>query len=179
MFPEAVCDVVFRMRTALRAAAIAAVGLLTACGAVGARPAGSTAPPSPTASAAAQATAHPVVPLRTPPTNAPRTVVVSEQDNGHAISLRSGERLEVVLASTYWEVDGGSNPNVLRPTAQPTTSPELKGCVPGEGCGTVTALYDAVAPGRADVNAKRTSCGEAMSCTGTLGFYRVTVVVAP
>ena len=88
--------------------------------------------------------------------------------------------LVVMLTSSNHAVDIGRayDLGVNSYLVKPLTSPQLKGCVPGEGCGTVTALYDAVAPGRADVNAKRTSCGEAMSCTGNLGFYRVTVVVA-
>jgi len=49
--------------------------------------------------------------------------------------------------------------------------------VPGAGCGTVTALFDAVGPGRASVSAERTGCGEAMSCTGRQRSYSVTVVV--
>lgn len=164
------------MRSGKSAIAIVAALLITSCGAAAARPAGAGGPSaSPTTAPAAGVS--PGVPLRTPPTNGQRTLVVDERDNGRAVSLRAGQRLEVVLGSTYWQVDGSSDPNVLRQTAQPTVSPQLRGCVPGEGCGTVTADFDAVAPGRADVNAKRTSCGEAMSCTGNLGLYHVTVVV--
>ena len=168
------------MRRVLSAVAIAAVGLLTACGAVAAPSAASSSSPgasSPTATPPLPVSVSPGVPHNTPPPNGPRTVVVSDLDNGHAVSLRTGERLEMVLASTYWQVEGSSDPSVLRQDAEPTVSPQIKGCVVGGGCGTVTALYDAVAPGRADVNAKRTSCGEAMSCAGNVGFYRVMVVV--
>jgi hypothetical protein len=166
------------MRSVVFAVAITAAGLLAACGAAaGARPAAGGSP-TPTPIPVASVAGSPVVPLHTPPTNGPRTVVVGDQDNGHTVTLRSGERLEVVLASTYWQVEGSSNANVLRPTAPPTVRPQVTGCVVGGGCGTVTALFDAVGPGRADVSATRTSCGEAMSCTGNLGFYRVTVVVA-
>ena len=165
------------MRSVVCAVAILAEGLLAACGAAGVMPATGESP-TPGPSAVASASADPVVPLHTPPRNGPRTVVVGDQDNGHTVSLRSGERLEVVLASTYWQVDGSSNANVSRPTAPPTVRPQVTGCAVGGGCGTVTALFDAVGPGRADVSAKRTSCDEAMSCTGSLGFYRVTAVVA-
>jgi hypothetical protein len=169
------------MRRVICAVAIAAAGLLTACGAVAARPAAASSP-SPGATSPPAVVTTPTgggVPLHTPPTNAPRTVVVSEQDNSHVVALRVGERLEVVLSSTYWQVNGSSDPGVLRPTVQPTVSPQVRGCVVGEGCGTVTALYDAVAPGRAAVNAKRTSCGEALSCTGNRGFYQITALVSP
>jgi hypothetical protein len=153
--------------------------LLTACGAAGgAQPPGraTTAAASPTSTVAAGQPTPPV-PLRTPPTNDGRTVVVRDQDNGHAVSIRAGERLSVVLASTYWKVDGSSNEAALRQLTQPTVSPQPGGCVPGGGCGTVSALFEAVAAGRADVSARRTSCGEALSCTGSQGIYRVTVVV--
>src|SRR5262249_50439541 len=137
------------------AIAILAAGLLTSCGAAVARPTGATNPSlSPGAGPTpAAAQPSPGVPLHTPPTNAPRIPVVSDQDNGHSVSLRAGERLELQLASTYWQVDGSSDPNVLRLTAgtSVSVSPQIRGCVPGEGCGTVTALFDAVAPGRADV----------------------------
>jgi hypothetical protein len=165
------------MRSVICAVAILAAGLLTSCGAVAAHPAGATSPGAGPTTASGSPSAG--VPLHTPPTNAPRILVVSDQDNGHSVSLRAGERLELQLGSTYWQVDGSSDSNVLRLTAgtSVSVSPQVKGCVPGEGCGTVTAMFDAVAPGRANVSASRTSCGEAMSCTGSLGFYRVTVMV--
>jgi hypothetical protein len=167
------------MRSVIWAVAIVAAGLLTSCGAVAPRPAAATSPSPGSGPTTASGLSSPGVPLHTPPTNAPRTVVISDQDNGHSVSLRAGERLELQLGSTYWQVDGSSNSGVLRQTAGTSVavSPQIKGCVPGEGCGTVTALFDAVAPGRADVSAERTTCGEAMSCTGNLGFYRVTVLV--
>jgi hypothetical protein len=148
-------------------AALLAAALLAACGS--AAPTGDT--PSPGASAATR------VPLRTPPTVGPRLVVARDQDNGHAISVRVGDHLLVVLDSTYWSVAGSSDQAVLRPAGAPTVSPQVGGCVPGGGCGTVSAQFDAVAAGRADVTAKRSSCGEALACTGGQGAYRVTVVV--
>lgn len=166
------------MRSVICAVAIVAAALLTSCGAVAPQPAGAASPG--TDPTTAPGLPSPGVPLHSPPTNAQGIMVIGEQDNGHSVSLRPGQRLELQLGSTYWQVDGSSDPNVLRLTAGTSVSisPQIKGCVPGEGCGTVTALFDAVAPGRADVSARRTSCGEAMSCTGNLGFYRVTVVVA-
>lgn len=171
------------MQNRARVLALAAAGLLTACGAAGARPAGSgSARPAATGSPSASAPAvlpSPGVPLRTPPTVGPRTLVARDQDNGRAVSLRVGDHLLLVLGSTYWQFDGSSAPNVLRETGQPAVSPQVAGCVGGQGCGTVSATFDAVAAGTAQVTAKRTSCGEALSCTGNLGSYRVTVLVAP
>jgi hypothetical protein len=165
------------MRSVICAVAIVVTGLLTSCGALPARPAAATNPSA--SPAPASGLPSPGVTLHSPPTNGSRIQVITEQDNGHSISMRAGERVELQLGSTYWQVEGSSDQNVLRLTAGTSVAvqPQVKGCVPGEGCGTVTALFDAVAPGRADVSAKRTSCGEAMSCTGNLGFYRVTVVV--
>jgi len=169
------------MRSVICAIAIVAAGLLTSCGAAAPHPAGASSPATApvTDSTTAPGLPSPGVPLHTPPTNAPRVLLVTDQDNGQSVSLRAGERLELQLGSTYWQVEGSSNSNVLRLTAgtSVSTSPQIMGCVPGEGCGTVTALFDAVAPGQAAVSARRTSCGEAMSCTGNLGFYRVMVVV--
>jgi hypothetical protein len=41
----------------------------------------------------------------------------------------------------------------------------------------VSATFDAVAAGSANVSASRTSCGEALSCARNQGLYRVTVRV--
>jgi hypothetical protein len=155
--------------------------LLTACGAVSRTQPAATTQPSVTASGATPS-GQPATPpgqrppLHTPPTNE-RVLTARDQDNGHAVSLQVGDQLLLVLASTYWKLDGSSDAAVLRQTVPPVVAPQSSGCVPGEGCGTVTARFDAIAAGRADVSAKRTSCGEALSCTGSLGFYRVTVIV--
>jgi len=158
--------------------------LLAACGAARAPAAGAppaTAQPSPASSTPGppgnvRTTPLPL-PILTPPTG-DRVLVARDKDNGRTFALCVGDQLELVLASTYWEVDGSSNPGVLRELGQPAVSPSPGGCVPGEGCGTVTAIFDAVSGGQVTVSARRTTCGEAMSCAGSLGFYRITVVVA-
>lgn len=145
--------------------------LLAACGAAGGAepPAGGGGSPAPAATAR--------VPLRTPPAVGARTVTARDADNGRALSVHVGDHLQVVLGSTYWQLAGSSDPAVLRPSAGPSVSPRPGGCVPGGGCGAVSARFDAIAPGRADVTASRTSCGEALACTGGQGSYRLTVVV--
>ena len=150
------------MRSVVNAAVIAAAILLAGCGL------GPTTALSPSANPAVAVTPH---------ASGHRTLVLGDADNGRSVPLRAGDHLQVVLSSTYWRVDGSSDTTVLRPTAQPSVSPQVRGCVPGAGCGTVTALFDAVGPGRASVSAERTGCGEAMSCTGRQGSYSVTVVV--
>ncbi len=109
----------------------------------------------------------------------PATLSAGDQDNGHRLTAHVGDHLLLTLNSTYWTVQGSSNPAILRQSGQPLVVPTFGGCVPGQGCGIVRASFDAVAPGAADVTASRTSCGEALACTGGAGSYRVTVLVTP
>ena len=66
---------------------------------------------------------------------------------------------------------------MLRPQGDPAYAP-APGCVPGGGCGTVTATYGAVHAGRVTVTANRTSCGEALRCSPEQGSFTVAVVVS-
>jgi hypothetical protein len=50
-------------------------------------------------------------------------------------------------------------------------------CVPGEGCGTVSASFRAAKPGTAILEAGRTTCGEARGCVNGEGAYQVTISV--
>lgn len=112
------------------------------------------------------------------PTTLPLPVVkVGDAADGHTVVLRRGQRLRVVLASTYWQFHRSSNPDVLRMGGPPVVKPRLTGCVPGQGCGTATATFVASTLGRAVVTATRTSCGEAMGCTAESGRYSLVVVV--
>jgi hypothetical protein len=103
-------------------------------------------------------------------------VQVGDARDGGTVMLHVGQRLRVVLHSTYWAFKAVSEPSVLRLTAAPTVAPK-SGCVPGQGCGTVTAVYVARRAGTATVKAERTSCGEAMGCTAAAGSYSLAVVV--
>jgi len=98
-----------------------------------------------------------------------------KQDGGK-LTLHRGQELRVVLQSTYWEFKAVSAPSVLHLVGKPVVRPK-SGCVPGAGCGTVTVTYVAKALGSAVVSASRTSCGEAMGCTGDAGSYTLTVSV--
>src|SRR5215471_14929723 len=100
--------------------------------------------------------------------------VVNETDNGRTLRVATGGQLVVTLHSTYWTFGGSSNSAVLQEVGQPVVSPGS--CPPGVGCGQVTATFTAVGAGRADVTASRSSCGEALSCTGSTGSFRVSVV---
>ncbi len=102
---------------------------------------------------------------------------MSEHQNKKTVTLHKGQQLQVVLHSTYWQFQQVSNRAVLRPEGKPVVRPKLSGCVPGQGCGTVTVLYRATASGSALVSAKRSSCGEAMGCSVSNGNFAVRVVV--
>lgn len=111
-----------------------------------------------------------------------KQVSATEHDNGHTIALRRNDRLVVRLASTYWTFVTNPRPAVLHEVGTPrvTTSPPGTGpgrCVAGAGCGSVTATYDAAGPGQVVITANRTSCGEAVRCTGGAGTYRLIVKV--
>ena len=133
--------------------------------------------------AAAPTAAPSTVPTAAPtpaptPTPMPLDVKVAEPDNGKTVKVPVGSTITVVLASTYWQVQGSSDAKVLAATAGPTVSaPPMGACVPGSGCGTVTMVFHAVAPGSASIIAGRQVCGEAMQCAGTAGAYQVTIVV--
>jgi hypothetical protein len=109
-------------------------------------------------------------------TKALPAVIATDQSNGQTLTLTVGQRLRVVLASTYWTLDQSSNPTVLDLEGQPTITP-TSGCVPGAGCGTAAANYTALAPGNARVTATRTTCGEAMSCGTTPQTYTLQIDV--
>jgi hypothetical protein len=108
---------------------------------------------------------------------APITKTVTERDKGTTVALHVGDRLKVVLANTYWTLGPSAKPAVLRSDGRPSVRPRSNGCVPGAGCGTVVETFTATAKGTASVGASRTSCGEALRCTGDQGVYKVSVVV--
>ena len=134
---------------------------------------------NPKAARHAPATAAPssTNPAASPPSAPPSTTTLTEHDNGRTVALHVGEHLRVVLASTYWTFQPSSDPTVLHPDGQPIISPQIGGCVPGQGCGTVTADFTASSTGTATVTATRTTCGEALTCTPANSRYQVTITV--
>jgi hypothetical protein len=103
-------------------------------------------------------------------------VHASDSQAGGKVTLRPGQKLRVVLHSTYWEFKAVSAPRVLRLVGATLVTPKT-GCLPGQGCGTVTATYIAKTVGSALVTAERTSCGEALACTAAAGSYKLSVTV--
>ncbi len=110
----------------------------------------------------------------------PAAVTATEADNGHTITIAHGGLLTVRLNSTYWRFGTNTSGAALRPAGRPVTSAvpsTASHCVAGAGCGAVTAVFHAVAPGKAVVTASRDSCGEAMACGHGQGVYQLTVLV--
>ena len=95
------------------------------------------------------------------------------------LEVHTGDTVRVTLDSTAWTFSGSSDDAVLRQDGQQAVSPAPPGtCVPGEGCGTTTALFRALKTGTATVDASRVSCGEARVCVGAEGRYELTVMVS-
>jgi hypothetical protein len=110
------------------------------------------------------------------------TVTVSEADNGHAVTLHRGQTLQVVLHSTFWSFDAGTDTSVLARQGDTQYHPGTRGrggcpSFPGSGCGTAVQLYKADGPGTSTVTASRTSCGEVLLCTPEQGHWSVDVTV--
>jgi hypothetical protein len=159
------------------AAELLATALLAACGSSNPTAARHT-PTTATSSSTTTPSPSTGVPATiTPPGRAPATTTLTEHDNTRTVGLHVGEHLRVVLASTYWTFQPSSNPTVLHLDQDPLIAPRISGCVPGQGCGTVTADFTADATGTASVTATRTTCGEAMTCTPANRRYQVTITV--
>ena len=143
-------------------------GLLGAAGAAAVLALGSAPALSASAAAVHKGTGH---------ATHKHNVAASEADGGKTVTLRRGSRLTLTLHSTYWSIKGSSNPAVLHELFPPATRPMPAHCVPGQGCGTVSASFAAVSSGRADVTASRTTCGEALQCAPAQRDYVLHVVV--
>jgi hypothetical protein len=104
-------------------------------------------------------------------------VTVSDSDNGATVQVSRGTRVVLVLHSTYWSITGSTDSAVLSAQAAPAHSASTTGCVPGQGCGTVSQPFLAASPGTAQLRASRTVCGEAMACPPGQGTFTVTVRV--
>ncbi len=134
------------------------------------------------AACSAGGSAPPSTPLPSPveatPVASGSDLQIDETNNGGSVAVAVGSEVTLKLGSTYWQVQGSSDPAVLALVPGPTTPGAAPmACVPGAGCGTVTAVFRALAPGSATITASRTTCGEALLCTGAAGTYKVTVDV--
>lgn len=111
------------------------------------------------------------------PTVPARLTLIEESVNGKSITIQTGAKLQLALHSTYWQIQGSSDSNILRPLGDPIIAPDPTVRIPGMGAGTVSIEFLALAPGRADIAASRTACGEAMPCAPAQASFKVTVTV--
>ncbi|HLK01452.1 MAG TPA: hypothetical protein VKU39_16315 [Streptosporangiaceae bacterium] len=103
--------------------------------------------------------------------------VVRDASNGKTIWLHTGDRIELILSSNYWQVSGSSAPKVLRQTHATVLMPRPSTCprIPGLGCIPVRTDFLAVGHGKAVITATRTSCGEAMRCSSQNSHFTLIV----
>ncbi len=101
-----------------------------------------------------------------PVAGGPTVIVVRDDANGKAVSTRAGDRIELILSSSYWHVTGSSAPSVLRQDGTPVLLSRPKSCpdIPGLGCVPVRADFTALTDGKAEITAERSACGEALRC---------------
>jgi hypothetical protein len=94
--------------------------------------------------------------------------VVRDNANGTTLSLRVGDSVKLILASSYWNVAGSSATRVLRQDGAAVLLPRPHSCpaIPGLGCTPIRVVFTALSRGTAVVKASRTTCGEALRCVG-------------
>ena len=114
-----------------------------------------------------------------PVAGGPRVIVVRDDANGKAVSARAGDRIELILSSSYWHVTGSSAPSVLRQDGPPVLLARPSSCpdIPGLGCTPVRADFTALTDGKAVITARRSACGEALRCKPDQTRFTVIVVV--
>jgi hypothetical protein len=114
-----------------------------------------------------------------PAAGRPTVIVVRNDANGKAVSARAGDRIELILSSSYWHVTGSSAPRVLRQDRPPVLLSRPSHCpdIPGLGCTPVRADFTALTAGKAVITASRSACGEALRCKPDQTRFTVNVVV--
>jgi len=114
------------------------------------------------------------------PVAGPRVIVLRNPASGKVVSARPGDRIELILSSSYWHVTGSSKITVLRQDGRSVLLSKPRSCpdLPGLGCVPVRADFTALSEGKATIAATRSVCGEALRCTPDQARFTVTVVVA-
>ena len=114
-----------------------------------------------------------------PVAGGPMVIVVRDNANGKAVSARAGDRIELILSSSYWHVTGSSAPSVLRQDGSAVLLSRPSSCpdIPGVGCIPVRADFTALTDGTAVITASRSACGEARPCLPDQTRFTVTVAV--
>jgi predicted secreted protein len=110
---------------------------------------------------------------------------LTESNINQVVSVKIGSQISLTLHSTYWSLAKQSKSSALTSKGAPVIKPIFPspaaphGCsVVGSGCGTQTWKFVASKVGTGHLIATRTTCGEAMRCTGTNGRFEVTVKVS-
>ncbi len=108
-------------------------------------------------------------------------VALNEASNGKVVTVHATDHLTLTLHSTYWTIAPLPKQKVITQVGPTVTAPRLpasaNGCVPGQGCGTVTAHFLATGVGQIRLSASRTSCGEALRCTPRQSHWTVVIRV--
>ena len=114
-----------------------------------------------------------------PVAGSPQVIVVRDNANGKTVPARAGDRIELILSSSYWRVTGSSAPSVLRQNGPPVPLPRPSSCadIPGLGCTPVRAGFTALTGGKAVITASRSACGEALRCRPGQMRFAVVVIV--
>ena len=114
-----------------------------------------------------------------PVAGGPTVIVVRDDANGKTVPARAGDRIELILSSSYWRVTGSSAPSVLRQDGPPVLLSKPSSCpdIPGLGCVPVRADFTALTDGKAVITASRSVCGEALPCEPDQTRFTVIIVV--
>ncbi len=112
------------------------------------------------------------------------TRALSEKNKDQTVSVRVGGTVSLTLHSMYWTLNAQAKSSSLSSKGAPILKPVLpgptapNGCkIAGSGCGTQTWKFKATKIGTAHLLATRTTCGEAMRCTGSNGRFEVTIKI--
>ena len=107
------------------------------------------------------------------------TMVLRDNANGKIVTVRTGETVDLILASSYWRVSGSSSSRVLHQNGPSFLLPRPSNCphIPGLGCTPIEVVFSARTAGHAWITASRTSCGEALACAPSQRYFRVKIIV--
>jgi len=110
---------------------------------------------------------------------------LSETNRNQVASVKIGSQISLTLHSMYWTLAKQSKTSSLTAKGAPVLKPIFPGptaphgcSIAGSGCGTQTWKFVASKVGTTHLIATRTTCGEAMRCTGTNGRFEVSVKVS-
>lgn len=109
---------------------------------------------------------------------------LSEKNAAKTVAVKLGARVELTLHSMYWGLAVPAKSSSLTSQGQPILKPifpsaraSAKCKIAGSGCGSQRWSFVATKVGLTHLVASRTTCGEAIRCTGATGHFKVTVKV--